>query len=241
MSQITTNLMLVRQRLELAALAANREPEDIQLLAVSKTFPARAIEEAMHAGQSAFGENYVQEGVEKIQELAKLRPWLEWHFIGPLQSNKTREVAEHFDWVHSIDRLKIAERLSTQRAEFPDLGDLQVCIQLNVSAEESKSGVSLNEAELLCDSVAKLPNIILRGLMAIPEPSSDIAQQRAAFAAVRECFLGIKVKHSNDIGYEFFDTLSMGMSDDLESAIAEGSTMVRIGSAIFGKRNKIKT
>ena len=240
MSQITANLMLVRQRLELAALAAKREPEDIQLLAVSKTFPAMAVEEAMHAGQTAFGENYVQEGVEKIQQLAKLRPWLEWHFIGPLQSNKTREVAEHFDWVHSIDRLKIAERLSSQRGEFPDLGDLQVCIQINVSEEDSKSGISLLEVEALCDSIAKLPNMVLRGLMAIPAPSTDVSQQHQAFGAIRECFLGIKTKHLNDVGYEFFDTLSMGMSDDMEAAIAEGSTMIRIGSAIFGKRDKIK-
>lgn len=240
MSQVTANLMLVKQRLELAALAAKREPEDIQLLAVSKTFPALAVEEAMHAGQTAFGENYVQEGVEKIQQLAKLRPWLEWHFIGPLQSNKTRDVAEHFDWVHSIDRLKIAERLSSQRGEFPNLGDLQVCIQINVSAEESKSGIAIDEVEALCDAVAKLPNLVLRGLMAIPAPSEDVGQQRQSFAAVRECFAGIKVKHSHDLGYDFFDTLSMGMSDDMEAAIAEGSTMVRIGSAIFGKRDKIK-
>jgi hypothetical protein len=240
MSQVTANLMLVKQRLELAALAAKREPEDIQLLAVSKTFPALAVEEAMHAGQTAFGENYVQEGVEKIQQLAKLRPWLEWHFIGPLQSNKTRDVAEHFDWVHSIDRLKIAERLSSQRGEFPDLGDLQVCVQINVSAEESKSGIALDEVEALCNAVAKLPHIVLRGLMAIPAPSVNVIEQRQAFAAVRECFVGIKAKHSHDLGYDFFDTLSMGMSDDMEAAIAEGSTMVRIGSAIFGKRDKIK-
>ena len=240
MSQVTANLMLVKQRLELAALAAKREPEDIQLLAVSKTFPSRAIEEAMHAGQSAFGENYVQEGVEKIQQLAKLRPWLQWHFIGPLQSNKTREVAEHFDWVHSIDRLKIAERLSSQRGEFPDLVPLQVCVQINVSEEESKSGLALEEVEILCDAIAKLPHICLRGLMAIPAPCNEVNQQRQAFVAVRECFAGIKAKHANDIGYDFFDTLSMGMSDDMEAAIAEGSTMVRIGSAIFGKRDKIK-
>jgi pyridoxal phosphate enzyme (YggS family) len=240
MSQITFNLMLVKQRLELAALAAKREPEDIQLIAVSKTFPARAVEEAMHAGQTAFGENYVQEGVEKIQQLVKLRPWLEWHFIGPLQSNKTREVAEHFDWVHSIDRLKIAERLSSQRGEFPDLGPLQVCAQINVSDEESKSGISLEEVEILCNAIAKLPHISLRGLMAIPAPSDDENQQRRSFAAVRECFVGMKLKHANDVEYDFFDTLSMGMSNDMEAAISEGSTMVRVGSAIFGKRDKIK-
>ena len=241
MSQVTTNLMLVKQRLELAALAAKREPEDIQLLAVSKTFPAIAVEEAMHAGQTAFGENYVQEGVEKIQQLAKLRPWLEWHFIGPLQSNKTRDVAEHFDWVHSIDRLKIAERLSTQRGEFHEAGDLQVCVQINVSEEESKSGLALDEVEALCNAIAKLPHLALRGLMAIPAPTDDVSQQHRAFAAIRECFVGIKAKHSNDLGYDFFDTLSMGMSDDMEAAIAEGSTMVRIGCAIVGKRDKIKT
>jgi pyridoxal phosphate enzyme (YggS family) len=240
MSQITFNLMSVKQRLELAALAAKREPEDIQLLAVSKTFPSRAVEEAMHAGQTAFGENYVQEGVEKIQQLAKLRPWLEWHFIGPLQSNKTREVAEHFDWVHSIDRLKIAERLSSQRGEFPDLGALQVCVQINVSEEESKSGISLEDVEILCDAIATLPNLSLRGLMAIPAPSDDESQQRRSFASVRECFTGMKIKHANDAGYDCFDTLSMGMSNDMEAAIAEGSTMVRVGSAIFGKRDKIK-
>jgi PLP dependent protein len=240
MTQIITNLMLVKQRLELAALAAKREPEDIRLLAVSKTFPASDIEEAMHAGQTAFGENYVQEGVEKIEQLAKLRPQLEWHFIGPLQSNKTKEVAAHFDWVHSIDRLKIAERLSSQRAQFPELGELQVCVQINVSQEESKSGIALAEVDALCDSVSKLPNIVLRGLMAIPAPSSDIDQQRQAFAAIRDCFTSIKAKHSHDSQYDFFDTLSMGMSEDMEAAIAEGSTMVRIGSAIFGKRDKIK-
>jgi pyridoxal phosphate enzyme (YggS family) len=239
MSQVTTKLMMLRQRLELAALAAKREPEDIQLLAVSKTFPAIAVEEAMHAGQTAFGENYAQEGVEKIQQLSKLRPWLEWHFIGPLQSNKTRDVAEHFDWVHSIDRLKIAERLSTQRGEFSNLGPLQVCVQINVSEEDSKSGISLEEVDALCDAISKLPNLALRGLMAIPAPSDDVSQQRQSFAAVRECFVGIKAKHSNDVGFDFFDTLSMGMSDDLEAAITEGSTMVRIGSAIFGKRDKI--
>jgi len=240
MSQVTTNLMMVRQRLELAALAAKREPEDIQLLAVSKTFPAIAVEEAMHAGQTAFGENYVQEGIEKIQQLSKLRPWLEWHFIGPLQSNKTRDVAEHFDWVHSIDRLKIAERLSSQRGEFSNLGPLQVCIQINVSEEDSKSGISLQEVDALCDAIAKLPNLVLRGLMAIPAPSDDVSQQHQSFTAIRDCFVGIKAKHINDLGYDFFDTLSMGMSDDMEAAIAEGSTMVRIGSAIFGKRDKIR-
>ena len=239
MNSIVVNLMQVRERIELAALAANREPEEIELLAVSKTFPASAVEEAMHAGQSAFGENYVQEAVEKIQKLAKLRPWLVWHFIGPLQSNKTREVAENFDWVHSVDRLKIAERLSAQRGKFPDLAPLQVCVQINVSAEDSKSGVSLAEVEALCNAITALPNLVLRGLMAIPAPSSDVNQQRRAFAAIRECFLQIQAAHTNELGYQFFDVLSIGMSDDLEAAILEGSTMVRVGTAIFGKRDKI--
>jgi len=239
MSRITNNLMRVKQRLELAAQASNREPEEIELLAVSKTFPASDIEEAMHAGQSAFGENYIQEAVEKITLLAKLRPWLVWHFIGPLQSNKTKEAAENFDWVHSIDRFKIAERLSTQRGDCSELGDLQVCVQVNVSDEDSKSGVPLSEAEDLCNVIARLPHLTLRGLMAIPAPTENKATQHQAFASVRECFSQIKAKHLNDIGYEFFDTLSMGMSDDMEAAIAEGSTMVRVGTAIFGKRDKI--
>ena len=240
MNSIVAKLIQVRERIELAALKAKREPEDIALLAVSKTFPASAIEEAMHAGQSAFGENYVQEAVEKIQELAKLRPWLEWHFIGPLQSNKTRDVAEHFDWVHSVDRLKIAERLSTQRGEFPNLPDLQLCVQVNVSEEDSKSGVPLNEVEALCTAVSKLPHVVLRGLMAIPAPNDDPKLQGQAFATVRECFAGILAAHASEPGYQFFDTLSMGMSEDIEAAIMEGSTMVRVGSAIFGKRDKIK-
>ena len=239
MNSIVVNLMQVRERIELAALAAMREPEEIELLAVSKTFPASAVEEAMHAGQSAFGENYVQEAVEKIVQLEKLRPWLVWHFIGPLQSNKTREVAEHFDWVHSVDRLKIAERLSAQRGEFPDLAPLQVCAQINVSEEDSKSGVSMTEVEELCNIITTLPNLVLRGLMAIPAPNSDHVKQREAFASVQDCFRKIQAAHSNELGYQFFDTLSMGMSDDLEAAIAEGSTMIRVGTAIFGKRDKI--
>ena len=239
MNSIVVNLMQVRERIELAALAAKREPEEIELLAVSKTFPASAVEEAMHAGQSAFGENYVQEAVEKIERLAKLRPWLTWHFIGPLQSNKTKEVAQHFDWVHSVDRLKIAERLSVQRGEFPDLPPLMVCVQLNVSEENSKSGVSLAEVEDLCNAITALPNLVLRGLMAIPAPTLDFHQQRQAFAVVQDCFKRIQVTRSTELGYQFFDTLSMGMSDDLEAAIHEGSTMVRVGTAIFGKRDKI--
>ena len=239
MNSIVVNLMEVRQRIELAALAAKREPEEIELLAVSKTFPASAIEEAMHAGQTAFGENYVQEAVEKITLLAKLRPWLVWHYIGPIQSNKTRELAEHFDWVHSVDRLKIAERLSAQRGEFPSLAELQLCVQINVSDEESKGGVPLSEAKALCDEISKMPNVVLRGLMTIPAPNADPIEQRKAFAQVRDLFGQIQTSRYTDPRYQFFDTLSMGMSDDLEAAIAEGSTIVRVGTAIFGKRDKI--
>jgi pyridoxal phosphate enzyme (YggS family) len=239
MNSIVVNLMQVKQRIELAALAAKREPEEIELLAVSKTFPTSAIEEAMHAGQTAFGENYIQEAVEKITQLAKLRPWLVWHFIGPLQSNKTKEVAQHFDWVHSVDRLKIAERLSAQRGEFPDLPPLQICVQINVSEEDSKSGVSLAEVEDLCNAITSLPNLVLRGLMAIPAPNPDLTEQGKAFAAVQDCFKKIQSRHLTELGYQFFDTLSIGMSDDLEAAIAKGSTMVRVGTANFGKRDKI--
>jgi pyridoxal phosphate enzyme (YggS family) len=239
MNQIAMNLVQVQERIELAAIAAKREPEEVELLAVSKTFPAAAVEEAMHAGQSAFGENYVQEAVEKILKLSKIRPWLTWHFIGPLQSNKTREVAEHFDWVHSVDRLKIAERLSTQRGEFSELAPLQLCVQVNVSEEESKSGIALAEAETLCNAISQLPHVVLRGLMAIPAPTDNPAAQREAFATVRACFERIRDTHTIEPGFQFFDTLSMGMSDDLEAAIAEGSTMVRVGTAIFGKRDKI--
>ncbi|MDP3620976.1 MAG: YggS family pyridoxal phosphate-dependent enzyme, partial [Polynucleobacter sp.] len=190
--------------------------------------------------QTRFGENYVQEGVEKILALTKLRPWLEWHFIGPLQSNKTREVAHHFDWVHSIDRLKIAERLSAQRMELPEKLPLQVCVQVNISDEESKSGAAITEAEALCAAVALLPGLNLRGLMAIPAPSSDPAQQRAACAALKALYDRMLNACRDQPGYAYFDTLSMGMSDDLEAAIAEGSTMVRVGTAIFGSRTPSK-
>jgi pyridoxal phosphate enzyme (YggS family) len=241
MREIAVNLMQVRDRIKLAALAAKREPEEVQLMAVSKLFPASAVEEAMRAGQTCFGENYVQEGVEKIQKLAKLRPALKWHFIGPLQSNKTKEVAHHFDWVESIDRLKIAERLSAQRLELPETPPLQVCVQVNISNEESKSGVLVEEAAALCDAVAQLPGLTLRGLMAIPAPSSDPAEQRAACAKLKALFVQIQQSRSDDRGYAYFDTLSIGMSDDLEAAIAEGSTLVRIGTAIFGQRPPAKS
>ncbi|GMU49973.1 MAG: UPF0001 protein [Candidatus Desulfobacillus denitrificans] len=197
------------------------------LLAASKTFPAERIREAVAAGQRAFGENYVQEGLAKIGALDDLA--LEWHFIGPLQSNKTRPVAEHFDWVHGIERLKIAERLSAARgAGRPPL---QVCIQVNVSGEASKSGVSPADTAPLAHAVAGLPNLRLRGLMAIPEPTDDLALARRRFAMLRELRDGL------NRGGLSLDTLSMGMSDDLEAAILEGATIVRIGTAIFGERH----
>ncbi len=179
--------------------------------------------------------------LKKIEKLAKLRHWLVWHFIGPLQSNKTREVAQHFDWVHSVDRLKIAERLAAQRGEFPDLAPLQVCVQINVIQEDSKSGVALTEVEALCNAITTLPNLVLRGLMAIPVHNPDSTQQRQAFAAVRDCVQQIQTAHATELGYQFFDTLAMGMLDDLEAAILEGSTMARVGTAIFRKRDKINT
>ena len=225
MRPIATNLQTVLARIADAARMAGRSPASVRLLAVSKTWPLADAEEAALAGQHAFGENYVQEGVEK----AITRPDLEWHFIGPLQSNKTRPVAEHFAWVHTVDRLKIAERLSAQRPA--DLPPLQVCVQVNVSGEASKSGCAPDEALALCQAVARLPNLQLRGLMAIPEPTDDPAAQRAPFRALRELQENIIASGIT------LDTLSMGMSHDLEAAIAEGATIVRIGTAIFGERN----
>ena len=195
----------------------------MQLLAVSKTWPAASVREAVAAGQHAFGENYVQEATDKAAELAGLG--LEWHFIGPLQSNKTRLVAENFAWVHSVDRLKIAERLAAQHP--PGIAPLQICIQVNVSGEASKSGCLLAEAASLAHAIAVLPGLKLRGLMAIPEPSDDPARQREQFAVLR------RLRDSLDLE---LDTLSMGMSHDLEAAIMEGSTLLRIGTAIFGER-----
>lgn len=227
MTSIAANLQAVASRIAAACSAAGRNPAEVSLLAVSKTWPAACVREAAGCGQLAFGENYVQEGVAKISELADLG--LEWHFIGPLQSNKTRPVAEHFAWVHSVERLKIAERLSAQRPA--GLPPLQVCIQVNVSGEESKSGCAPAEAPALAAAVAALPNLCLRGLMAIPEPTDDGALQRRRFAALRELLADM-----NRRGLAL-DTLSMGMSDDMEAAIAEGATLVRVGTAIFGARH----
>ncbi len=198
------------------------------MLAVSKTFPAVTVREAFDAGQRRFGENYVQEAVAKITELAELRSLIEWHMIGPLQSNKTRVVAEHFDWVHTVDRLKIAQRLSEQRPDH--LPPLQVCIQVNTSGEDSKSGTAPAEALALAQAVAALPRLQLRGVMALPAPSPDPAVQHAELARVRSVFEALRNQGLP------VDTLSMGMSGDLEAAIGEGSTLVRVGTALFGHR-----
>jgi PLP dependent protein len=229
MPDLIHNLDAVRQRIALAAQVAGRDPRSVALLAVSKTFPAEDVRAAHAAGQRAFGENYVQEALTKLDALADLRESIEWHFIGPLQSNKTRPVAERFDWVHSIDRLKIAQRLAEQR---PDgLPPLNVCVQVNVSGEASKSGVPPAEATDVAHAIAALPKLRLRGLMAIPEPAGSIEQQRVPHRALRELFDRLRAA-----GLEL-DTLSMGMSGDLEAAVLEGATMVRIGTAIFGARD----
>jgi pyridoxal phosphate enzyme (YggS family) len=227
MTTISANLQAVRARIETAAEDCGRAPGTIGLLAVSKTWPASFVREAAAAGQKAFGENYVQESVDKIRELAL--PGLEWHFIGPLQGNKTRQVAETFDWVHSVDRFKIAERLSRQRPET--LPPLQICLQVNISGEDTKSGVAPQDAPALARQITLLPRITLRGLMAIPSPSADFASQRKPFGRLRLLFEQL-VREGL-----LLDTLSMGMSNDIEAAIAEGATLVRVGTAIFGERN----
>jgi pyridoxal phosphate enzyme (YggS family) len=223
MSTIADNIAQVSSRIHAAALAAKREEDSVQLLAVSKTKPAEALREAYAAGLRDFGENYLQEALSKQLELADLP--LIWHFIGPIQSNKTRAIAEHFAWVHSVDRLKIAQRLSEQRP--PELPPLNICIQVNVSGEASKSGCTPANLPALANAISELPRIKLRGLMAIPEPTEDRAAQDAAFAAVQSLQASLNLP---------LDTLSMGMSHDLESAIAMGATWVRIGTALFGAR-----
>jgi pyridoxal phosphate enzyme (YggS family) len=226
MVTISDNLQAVRTRIAQAAAAANRLPHSVLLLAVSKTFGAAEIEQAWRAGQRAFGENFVQEGVTKITSLSALA--IEWHFIGPLQSNKTRPVAEHFAWVHSIEREKIARRLHDARS--PQLPPLNVLIQVNVSGESTKSGVAPGEEVALAAAIRDMPRLRLRGLMTIPEPNPDPAIQRERFARLRLLLEGLRADHPAA------DTLSMGMSADLEAAIAEGSTLVRVGTAIFGNR-----
>lgn len=228
MDMIGDTLQAVRERIAHAARDAGRDPALIALVAVSKMHPAARIAEAAAAGQRAFGENYLQEALAKMDTLGAQSAALEWHLIGPLQSNKTRPVAERFDWVQSVDRLKIAERLSAQRPDA--LPPLNVLLQVNVSGESTKSGVAPAEVAALAQGVAALPRLALRGLMAVPEPDPDAARQRARFASLRELFVRLRAAHPG------MDTLSMGMSDDLESAVAEGATLVRIGTAIFGAR-----
>lgn len=227
MTTIHENLRTVQARIETACRASGRRPDTVSLLAVSKTFGADAVQLAQAAGQGAFGENYIQEAVEKMSALRHLP--LQWHCIGPIQSNKTRLVAEHFDWVQSVDRLKIAQRLSEQRPAH--LAPLQVCIQVNVDGGPTKSGVAPSEAMALARAVATLPGLRLRGLMCIPEPASDFVAACAVFKRAGDLFDTL-----NATGLAL-DTLSMGMSADLEAAVASGSTMVRVGSAIFGQRH----
>jgi PLP dependent protein len=229
MTALSANLQAVRERIDLACLNAGRNPTSVSLLAVSKTFPADAVAALAAAGQHAFGENYVQEGCAKVMTLASLG--LEWHFIGPLQSNKSRLVANHFNWVHSVDRLKIAQRLSEQRE--PHHAPLNVCIQVNVSGEASKSGAEPELVEALALEIAGLPRLRLRGLMAIPEPTDDENLLRGRFAQLRSLRDTLNDRYALAL-----DTLSMGMSSDLDIAIAEGATMVRVGTAIFGNRDK---
>ena len=228
MSTIASNLQAVRTRIAAAAKAAGREPRDIALLAVSKTFAAAEMRAAYAAGQREFAENYVQEALEKITALADLP--LVWHFIGPIQSNKTRTIAERFDWVHSVAREKIALRLAEARPA--ERRPLEVCLQVNVSGEASKSGIEPNALRPLAEAVRALPRLRLRGLMAIPEPGGDITQQRRRFASLR-----LLLEQLNAAGFGL-DTLSMGMSQDLEAAVTEGATIVRVGTAIFGERKQ---
>ena len=225
---IADKLAQVHERIESACTGAGRPVQSVTLLVVSKTFAAAAVREAFAAGERRFGENHVQEGVDKIEALAELRAQIEWHLIGPVQGNKTRLVAERFDWVHSVDRLKIAERLSAQRpAHLPPLA---VCLQVNISGEASKSGLAPRDVAAAAHAVAALPRLALRGLMAIPEPAADFDAQRRPHRALRELFEALR---GDGLA---LDTLSMGMSADLEAAIAEGATLVRVGSAIFGDR-----
>ncbi|GGC15336.1 YggS family pyridoxal phosphate enzyme [Oxalicibacterium flavum] len=234
MSVISQNLQAVRQQIAAVADKAQRRADEVTLLAVSKTFGAQEVLAAADTGQRAFGENYLQEALAKMTEVQAARPdlALAWHFIGPIQSNKTRPIAEHFDWVHSVDREKIAQRLSDQRpAQLPPL---DICLQVNISGEQSKSGMTPDEALDAAPRIAALPRIRLRGLMAIPEPQDDPALQRAPFRQLRALF-----DRLNEQGLRL-DTLSMGMSGDLEAAVAEGATIVRIGSAIFGARDYAK-
>ena len=229
MSYMAEKLQAVTAQIVAAARNAGRDPSEIALLAVSKTISPDVLLEAHAAGQRAFGENYLQEALDKMAALKERAPGIEWHFIGPIQSNKTRPIAEHFQWVHSVDRLKIAQRLSEQRPAA--LPPLNICIQVNVSGETSKSGCSPQELPALAQAVAGLPGLRLRGLMAIPEPAASEAEQRRPLRQLRELAEQLRAQGLA------IDTLSMGMSADLAAAIAEGATMVRIGTAIFGERH----
>lgn len=234
MSRIEQNLQAVRRSIAQAAAQAQRPADEVTLLAVSKTFGADAVLAAAQAGQTAFGENYLQEALDKIAAVQAARTAqalgaLSWHFIGPIQSNKTRAIASHFDWVHTVEREKIAARLSEQRP--PHLAPLNICLQVNISGEASKSGVAPGDLPALALAVAQLPHLRLRGLMAIPEPETELARQRAVFAQLRALYEQLREQGLA------LDTLSMGMSADLQAAVLEGATIVRVGSAIFGSRN----
>jgi pyridoxal phosphate enzyme (YggS family) len=228
MATIPSNIQQVRARIAQACDGARRPVQSVTLLCVSKTFGPDAVRAAHAAGERCFGENYVQEALDKIAALADLRGSIEWHLIGPLQSNKTRVVAEQFDWVHSVDRLKIAQRLSEQRPEH--LPPLQLCLQVNISGEASKSGLAPVDVPAVAQAVAALPRVVLRGLMAIPEPAGDLQAQRVPHRALHELLDALRARGLP------LDTLSMGMSADLDAAILEGSTIVRVGTAIFGGR-----
>ena len=234
MSALQNNLNAIKERIHQAAKACGRSAQDVKLLAVSKTFPAEDVRDAHSYGQTCFGENYVQEGVAKVLALKDLRSSIEWHFIGPIQSNKSKDVAENFDWVHSIDRIKIAQRLNDQRP--PHLPPLEVCVQVNISGEDSKSGIGPDELLDICQKISAMPNLHLRGLMSIPEPTDDVQAQRKSHQQLRELLSQLQQSTALDHQKVQLDTLSMGMSSDIEAAIAEGSTMVRVGTAIFGKR-----
>lgn len=226
MPSIAENIQRLRDRVRELEDRYQRESGSVKLLAVSKTHPVENILQAMSAGQKDFGENYLQEALDKIQAIGRTE--VTWHFIGPIQSNKTRDIAEHFDWVHSVDRLKIARRLSEQRPD--SLPPLNICVQVNISGESSKSGIAPEDCEAFCEAVAHLPRLKLRGLMAIPAPTESLAQQRAVYRPLAEIMQHLAQQH------ESMDTLSIGMSDDHEAAIAEGGTMIRLGTAIFGPR-----
>ncbi len=232
MTSIADNIRNVRQRIQKATLASGRTLPDVTLLAVSKTRTPEELREAVRAGQVRFGENYLSEALDKMAALADLKQ-IEWHFIGPVQSNKTRAIAEHFDWVHSVDRLKVARRLNDQRPAA--LGDLNVCIQVNLDQEATKSGVTLEKVPELAEAVAELPRLRLRGLMAIPAPEQGDSDLARRFRALATALAGLREQHPD---WSQLDTLSMGMSDDLELAIQEGATIVRVGTALFGSRPK---